>query len=705
MEQPAAIPAGIDDKPNMTTKTRTHARRAFRRHDASRTTPRRSGTLAAIRAERDQALERARRTSEFISHASHEIRTPLHGIMGFSTLLLGAELSDEQRRLANSLHASIESLLAVVNDVLDVSTLEAGAMRLESAGFNLVALVRGVADMFSETAMAKGLVLRVDTDGVKHTTVTGDPGRIRQILANFVSNAVKFTDEGSVVIRAATRATSSGTVDVRLAVSDTGPGVPRHAQARLFQPFSRIDRPAVASKPGTGLGLSISKQLVELMGGTVSVSSRSPRGSIFAFTVSLKEDTRPIGHRALELIETAKLRVYVADDDSRSLSELLLSLAVTGVEVAASGSAAGLPEALRTARSAGHSIDVAIVGHVRLQGGDLAIAKAIRADPRLAGVPLVLAPVSGVRGYARDVREAGYSAYIPRPFQGAELLQCLRAVMVHGHDSATLDDPLITRHNVTDQPNLPTGRVLLADDDSVSRHVTRLQVARLGYLVDEVAGGADAVAAAATGAYQLILLDCQMPGMDGLAAAAAIRRAERNGRRAFIAALTADVSREQRDRCRQAGMDDFLEKPLRLQRLAELLNTHLRRGPDTTVTDARTAARDAAVATGLNLLAADIGPEKTLELVREYVAGVDLAIERLSHLDLVDASVLRSVAHRLLGGARILGLVRFERIWAALSDGPEGAEPSMPPMAIHELRDASAELATWIDSHQRKQHA
>jgi CheY-like chemotaxis protein len=278
--------------------------------------------------------------------------------------------------------------------------------------------------------------------------------------------------------------------------------------------------------------------------------------------------------------------------------------------------------------------------------------------------------------------------------------------MVHGHDSATLDDSLITRHNVVDQANLPAGRVLLADDDSVSRQVTRLQVTRLGYLVDEVSGGADAVAAAATGAYQLILLDCQMPDMDGLAATAAIRRQERSGRRAFIAALTADVSREQRERCRQAGMDDFLEKPLRLPLLAELLNTHLRPGPDTTVTDARTrsAARDASVATGLNLLAADIGPEMTLELVREYVAGADLAIERLSHLDLLDASALRGVAHRLLGGARVLGLVRFERIWAVLSDSPEGADPGMPPMAIRELREASAELANWIDSHQRKQH-
>jgi CheY-like chemotaxis protein len=348
------------------------------------------------------------------------------------------------------------------------------------------------------------------------------------------------------------------------------------------------------------------------------------------------------------------------------------------------------------------------VGHVRHEGGDLAIAKAVRADPRLAAIPLVLAPVSGVRGHARDVREAGYSAYIPRPFQGAELLQCLQAAAMRGQEGPIDDPRLITRHNVADQSNLPAGgRVLVADDDPASRQVTCLQIARLGYLVDEVTGGRDAVTAAAGGAYQLILMDAQMPDMDGPAAAAAIRSQESPGRQAFIVALTADVSIEQRKRCREAGMDEFLEKPLRTQTLAGLLNRHLRRGHESVATgpDKSHTDGDTTAVTAIECLEADIGEEMTLDLVREYLAGVERAIERLSRREHVDGVSVRSVAHRLLGGARVLGLARFECIWAPLADGRDEADPRVSPAVIDDLREACADLTVWIDSHQRKQNA
>jgi CheY-like chemotaxis protein len=393
--------------------------------------------------------------------------------------------------------------------------------------------------------------------------------------------------------------------------------------------------------------------------------------------------------------------VYLADDDTRSRDELFLSLAGIGISVAWSGPAHGLPEAMRTAIEAGLSTDVAIVGHVEQEGVDLAIAHTCRTDPRLVPTPLVLTPISGVRGYAREAREAGYSAYLPRPFHGNELSLCIRAVAAHSPPRSD-DTRFVTRHSAAESPQL-IRRVLLADDDPAGRRVTRLQIERLGFTVDEVPGGAEAITAASGGAYDLILMDCQMPDVNGLAAATAIRTQEVPGRRAFIVALSADVRAELREACWRAGVDEFLEKPLRTETLVRVLNA-MTGLPELTLGGGHDGRSSDDVDLGaLNALMADIGAEMTLDLLREYLANAERAVEQLTGSGQPDAGYVGREAHRLVGGARALGLRRLDHLWEELSTSATGGGDHRT--IVEELRRACWNLGRWMDARQGKLYA
>jgi CheY-like chemotaxis protein/nitrogen-specific signal transduction histidine kinase len=695
--------------------------------------------MQALRADRRRALDKAARVREFLSHASHEIRTPLHGVVGYASLLLGTQLTDEQRALADALRAGVDSLLGVVNDVLDLSRLDGGAMRLEAQEFDVVSLVDGVARQFGAEAWTKGLELQVETGGVACAALLGDPGRIRQVLGNLVANAVKFTDAGMVRVEVSSRTlrrTGKGDgpnpCELRISVADSGPGIPRHARRRLFHPFSRLTPAGGSRKPGAGLGLAISRQLVELMGGRLKFNAGADGGSVFSFVIRAGEAAASFAGERRDL-DAERLRVYVADDDAVSRRDLLMALLAERIGVAGSGPVTGLLDALRAADAAGRLPDLVVVGQVQEPDRDLAVAAALAHESRIARVPLVLAPVSGMRGHAHAVRQAGYSAYLPRPFHSGELHRCLRAVLrgvgsssdvVAGHTGPTgTGTHLITRHRLADEQRMASaGRVLIADDDPANLKVTRLQVERLGYPVDVVENGAEAVAAASRSDYQIVLMDCQMPKMNGLVATTEIRR-RGDGRGPVIVAVTAETGEEWRQRCLLAGMNDVLEKPVRTHVLAEVLNRYARtrtttpgdrpgfggpaRGAHDRLDEARTAsAGDASPAGdgearhvgGIDDLIADVGIELTLELAREYVTGVTRALETVA---IGDLAAIRHDAHRLLGSARTLSLATFERLWRRVEDLASLPE-EIPAATIDELRRARVELERWIERHHEK---
>jgi CheY-like chemotaxis protein/HPt (histidine-containing phosphotransfer) domain-containing protein len=306
-----------------------------------------------------------------------------------------------------------------------------------------------------------------------------------------------------------------------------------------------------------------------------------------------------------------------------------------------------------------------------------------------------------VRGRAREARDAGYDGYVSRPFGHAELLRCTRAVAARAI-SADVDEhhELVTRHTLAAAPASGTRRVLIADDDPSNRHVTQLQVERLGFAVDTANSGKEAIAAAAGRHYDVILMDCQMADTDGLAAAAAIRRHERRGHRPAILAMTADVSARQRARCRRAGMDDFLEKPVRTQLLASVLHRYAPRADGATIAGPASSESSPVDQSAVDALEADIGSELTIDLVREYLDGAEQTIDLLEREPL-DGPAASSHAHRLLGGARILGLAPLERLWETLADR-EGN--GVPPATIEDLRRACVELRAWVQVHQGSQH-